>query len=85
MENKTNKPTVSKSQFIADVTAGMSKSELVTKWGISSASVKQLATQFGLTIKRTVTPKFILVDDTTDIATPKVTFESLESTTALNN
>jgi hypothetical protein len=88
MENKTNKPTISKSQFIADVNSGMSKSELTTKWGISSQSVKQLATQFGLTIKRAVTPKYILVDDTaieTNYTQQELTFESLESTTALNN
>ncbi len=85
MENKTNKPVVSKSGFITDVNNGMSKSELITKWGISAQSVKQLATQFGLTIKRAVTPKFTLVDDTDVPVKEEVTFESLESATALNN
>lgn len=82
MENKINKPTVSKSQFIEDVNNGMSKTELVAKWGISKASVKQLATQFGLTIQRAVTPKFILVDDVVDVTTKSTTFEY---TSALNN
>lgn len=85
MENKTT-PIVSKSLFIADVVAGMTKSELITKWKISSASVKQLATKCGVTIKRAVTPKYVLVDDeeteTTIPCEPEVTFESL---TALNN
>ncbi len=83
MENKT-KPTVSLSQFKADVASGLTKAELVTKWGISSASVKQLATKYELTIQRAVAPKYILVDDT-EAETIPVTFESLQSTTALNN
>ncbi len=85
MENKT-KPTVSLSQFKADVAAGMTKAELVTKWGISPASVKQIAAKFELTIQRAIAPKYILVDDESE-TTPKseVTFESLQSNTALNN
>lgn len=82
MTNKTEKPTVSTSQFKADVNAGMTKAELIAKWKISGASVKQLATKFELTIQRAVAPKYILIDDETE----NVTFESLESsTTALNN
>lgn len=85
METTTNKPTVSVSQFKADVSAGMSKSQLIDKWKISGASVKQLATKFGLTIQRAVTPKFILVDDETETSVQsEVTFKSLE-TAPLNN
>lgn len=92
MTNKTEKPTISTSQFKADILAGMTKAELITKWRISAASVKQLATKFELTIQRAVAPKYILIDDeekteefVTDNYKESVTFESLESSTALNN
>lgn len=86
--NKTTKPTVSASQFKADVAAGMTKAELITKWGISAASVKQLATKFELTIQRAVAPKYILIDDedvTSEISIITSEAKTFEYTEALNN
>jgi hypothetical protein len=64
MENTTKQVKVSQSSFTTDVNNGVGKSELVKKYGISSASVKAIATQLNLTIKRTVTPKYVLTNDT---------------------
>jgi len=85
METTTNKPEISKTQFRLDVNSGMTKSELISKYGVSSASIKKIATTLGVTIKRSVTPKFILVDDEIETSVQsEVTFESLEAA-PLNN
>lgn len=84
MENKT-RPTISKTEFTQFVNEGWSKQQLADKYQISTASVKEIAKTLGLTIKRAVAPKYILVDETTTESRDKVTFDSLESTTALNN
>lgn len=54
--------TVSKSEFTTDVNNGVSKTELVNKYGLSPANVKKLAKQLNVNIKREVKPKFTLVD-----------------------
>lgn len=54
---------VSASEFTKDVNEGLTKAVLIKKYGISEASVKKVAKQLGLTIKRAVKPKFELVFD----------------------
>ena len=58
-----NKPDISEAVFTFDVENGMSKIDLATKWGISTASVKEIAKTLDLTIKRSVAPKYTLVRD----------------------
>tara|TARA_R110000868_G_scaffold186631_5_gene429088 strand:- start:718 stop:996 length:279 start_codon:yes stop_codon:yes gene_type:complete len=89
--NKTTKPTVYVPQFKLDVISGMTKAELIAKWGISAASVKQIANKFELTIQRAVAPKYILVDDESTFTKTEDTTASVTSevntffATALNN
>ena len=65
-------PKIVKGEFTADVNSGMTKAELIAKYKVSSDSIKQIAKMLNLTIKRAVAPKFILVDDVTEVA-----FESI--------
>ncbi len=77
-----NKPKINGVEFTTDVNNGMNKAELIAKYGISSASVKEIATTLGLTIKRAVVAKYTLV---WDVATPVKTDEkTFEYTSGLN-
>lgn len=76
------KPTISKSAFTTDVNNGLGKNELIKKYSISSASVKEIAKTLNLTIKRTITPKYTLTDDS--LVTGTTNTES-KFVTTLNN
>lgn len=60
---------VSASEFTKDVNNGLTKAELISKYGISDANVKKVAKQLNLTIKRAVKPKFELVFDAENTTT----------------
>ena len=59
MENTTT-PTVSAVSFITDVNNGLTKNDLITKYNISEASVKEIANKLGVSVRRYVAPKYIL-------------------------
>ncbi len=63
MNSENKMKEVSEKEFTQDVNNGMSKAELVTKYELSPANIKTIAKSLGLTIKRTVKPKFVLVKD----------------------
>ena len=62
-----NVPKISKTEFIADVNNGVFKKELAEKYGITESSVTEITRKLGLTLKRYVAPKYILVDDINDL------------------
>ena len=61
------KKEVSEKEFTQDVNNGMNKADLVKKYELSPASIKSIAKELGLTIKRTVKPKFKLVKDLVNV------------------
>ena len=77
-----SKPVISKSAFILDVNNGLSKLELTKKYGVSNASIKSIANGLGLTIKRSLVPKYTLVDDETIFLN---SINKTESSFSLNN
>lgn len=64
---ENNVPKVSKREFIADVNNGMFKKQLAEKYTLAESSVTEITKKLGLTLKRYVAPKYILVDDTNDL------------------
>ncbi len=52
---------VSKSEFTADVNAGMRRDELISKYGITNADVTKILQSLELRIKRTKKATFELV------------------------
>lgn len=63
-EQNTNVvPKINKYEFIEDVNAGMFKADLATKYSIAESSVTEIVKKLGLTLKRYVAPKYVLVDE----------------------
>lgn len=54
---------ISTTQFIQDVNSGMTKGQLIERYGVSSDNIKKIARKLNLTIKRATKPRFILIDD----------------------
>jgi len=80
MENTTTTPTINVAAFITDVHAGFTKNDLIEKYNISEASVKEIANKLGVSVRRYVAPKYILdftgvteVTETTVAETPTTT------------
>jgi uncharacterized protein YjcR len=71
---------ISEKEFTEDVNSGMPKSKLIEKYGISSDSVKKIARQLGLNIKRAVKPKFELIRDVEILD-----FNTTQETSSLNS
>ena len=71
---------ISEKEFTEDVNSGMPKSKLIEKYGISSDSVKKIARQLGLNIKRAVKPKFELIRDVEILD-----FNTKQETSSLNS
>lgn len=71
---------ISEKEFTEDVNSGMPKGKLIEKYGISSDSVKKIARQLGLNIKRAVKPKFELIRDVEILD-----FNTTQETSSLNS
>lgn len=88
MSEKTKTTPISRPVFSADVNNGMSKADLMAKYGISAGTLKSVINTLNdenktngkplLSIKRAVAPRFVLTDTTEDIA------ELADSQPALN-
>jgi transposase len=75
MSEKVKTTPISRPVFTADVTGGMSKADLMAKYGISAGTLKSVINTLNeenktngtpqLVIKRAVAPRFVLTDDTT--------------------
>lgn len=70
---------ISKTSFVQDVEAGLSKSELVEKYGVPAAWVAEQVKGLGLKLKRKMKPKFVLVDE--EAATAETSTTSDETAT----
>lgn len=57
-----------KQEFTADVNAGMTREQLKEKYGVSLVTIKRIANELGLTIKKNFKPKFELVDAEEEVA-----------------
>jgi len=55
-----NKPTINVKAFITDDNNGLTKADLIDKYEISDASVKEIAKTLGVSIRRYVAPKYVL-------------------------
>jgi hypothetical protein len=76
---------VSMKAFTEDVNNGATRKELMAKYGLSVASVKQIAKRLGLEIKRDMKPKFELVEDV--VSTNQITLDQAiaEATPCVNH
>lgn len=54
---------INKTNFTADVNAGLSRAELKAKYGIPVSVINDWAKSLGLTITIKKAPKYVLVDD----------------------
>lgn len=59
---------INKTDFIADVNAGLTRTELKTKYSVPVDVINTWANQLGLKIAIKKTPKYVLVDDTDVVA-----------------
>jgi LysM repeat protein len=59
---------INKSDFIADVTSGMTRAELKTKYGVPVSVINDWAKTLNLTITIKKAPKYVLIDDATPVA-----------------
>lgn len=57
------KKEVKITEFTEKVNAGMKRSELAEYYNLPEANIAAILKQLGLTIKKTQTPKYVLVDD----------------------
>lgn len=57
---------INKTDFTADVNAGLTRTELKAKYGVPVSIINDWAKALGLTIKIKKTPKYVLVDDTVE-------------------
>jgi hypothetical protein len=57
------KKEVTASEFAKQVEAGMKRSELAEYYGLPETNIAAILKQLGLTIKKTQTPKYVLIDD----------------------
>lgn len=55
---------INKTDFTADVNAGLTRAELKAKYGVPVSVINDWAKALGLTIKIKKAPKYVLVDDT---------------------
>jgi hypothetical protein len=55
---------INKTDFIADVNAGLTRNELKAKYGVPVDTINSWANQLELKIAIKKTPKYVLVDDT---------------------
>lgn len=58
---------ISKSAFIADIENGLTKKALMEKYELPANTVANFVKDLGLTLKRDITPKYILVDDIKEV------------------
>ena len=59
---------VSKAEFTEDVNNGMKREELMTKYGLKKNAVNEIAKTLKVTIKRSVKPTYLLVDEVNEKA-----------------
>lgn len=59
---------INKTDFIADVNAGLTRAELKAKYGVPVSVINDWANQLGLKIAIKKAPKYVLVDDTDVVA-----------------
>jgi hypothetical protein len=57
------KKQVTATEFTEKVNAGMKRSELAEYYGLPETNIAAILKQLGLTIKKTQTPKYVLIDD----------------------
>lgn len=60
---ETTKKEVTASVIAAQVATGMKRAELAEYYGLPETNIAAILKQLGLTIKKTQTPKYVLVDD----------------------
>ena len=63
IETTETKKQVVATEFAKLVEAGMKKIELAEYYSLPEANIAAILKQLGLTIKKTQTPKYVLVDD----------------------
>lgn len=59
---------INKTNFTADVKAGLSRQELKAKYGIPVSKINEWAKDLQLTVAIKKAPKYVLVDDTDVVA-----------------
>ena len=67
---------INKTDFTADVNAGLTRSELKAKYGVPVSVINDWAKALELTIKIKKAPKYVLVDDTVETTVENVAVET---------
>ena len=85
MTTETKKPVqIVPSVFRAQVASGMKRAELAAYYGLPETNIASALKQLGLTIKKTQTPKFVIVNEETPKAEsdnlPEYTVEPTQET-----
>jgi hypothetical protein len=58
---------ISKTEFVQDVQNGMTKAQLVKKYEVPASWVATTVKSLGLKLKRAVEPKYVLVDEVSEV------------------
>jgi hypothetical protein len=67
---------INKTDFIADVNAGLTRNELKAKYGVPVDTINSWANQLELKIAIKKAPKYVLVDDTEMLESGSGTIEN---------
>ena len=71
MSEQTNQVKIIPSVFKSQVESGMKRAELATYYNLPETNIASILKQLGLTIKKTQTPKFVIVDETGENPEPQ--------------
>lgn len=67
---------INKTDFTADVNAGLTRAELKAKYGVPVSVINDWAKALGLTIKIKKAPKYVLVDDVVETTVENISVEA---------